>query len=238
MPEESFIRPIMLPPEVVADLTALIRYRDQVSTILEAAREIPPAASIRGFTWRVAQKGEVDASVALDVLHTLVNIRRMQRAREVDAARMVGILTASLEKYTPDEWQTEYLTKWQAASEDIVRAVESIDEDHPLFVSEKAETLAYSHQNILSSQRIITDVRPVFDKEGAKIQETIVLHTLFVEYFDGVSSPKRIALTLDSADIAELRRLCERAQGKAKATLDALRSLNPVELPEELHERS
>ncbi len=237
MPENDPIRPIRLGTEVIADLTDLISSREQLGAVVTAAASIPPAGSVLGFASRVAKSSDVDATVALNVLRTLVNIRRMQRVREVDTARMVEILTASLERHAPNEWHSEYDDAWKEACPKIVDAIESIDQDHPLHVSEKAETLAYSYQNIVSSQRIMTDVRPVFDKEANTIQEMIILHTLLVEYYDGISPPSRIALTLDSGDIAELRRLCERAERKAHTMRDTLKNFNPVELPEDIQGR-
>lgn len=238
MPENDPIRSIRLAPEVIADLTDLISSREELAAVVTAAESVPPAGSVLGFASRVAKSSDIDATVTLNVLRTLVNIRRMQRARDVDTARMVEILTASLQRYAPADWQSKHVEGWKETCPKIVDALGSIDQDHPLHVSEKAETLAYSHQNIVASQRIMTDVRPVFDKDANTIRETIVLHTLLVEYYDGISSASRIALTLDSGDIRELRGLCERAERKAHTVLDALQDFNPIELPEDVQGRN
>ncbi|NQT36685.1 MAG: hypothetical protein HQ581_04300 [Planctomycetes bacterium] len=232
MPNDEPIVPMRLSKEVVSDLTDLIKNCDHVSNIVSAMDGVLPASSIRAFVSRLTQKVEADFAIVLDVVHTLVNIRRMQRERDVDPRRMIEILTASLERYAPDEWKKEYMELWQATADATTEAILSIGDDHALFVSGKAETLAYSHQNVLTSQRIITDIRPVFDTAGEKIKETLILHTLLVEYYDSISSPKRISFTLDSADVAALRKNCQRAEGKAVATEQALESLNPVQLPE------
>jgi len=232
MPNNEPVVPIELPKQIVSDLTDLVSNRDQIHTIIAAAKTAAPASSIRAFASRVAETVDIQPTVVHDVLWTLVNIRRMQRAREVEAARMIAILTASLERHATDRWKTEYLDAWQQSTETIVAAINSIHDEHPLFISEKAETLAYSHGNILTSQRIITDIRPVFDTMGQKIKETLILHTLLIEYYDAISPPKRISLALDAADIAALRKACERAEGKAKCALEALHALNPIELPE------
>jgi hypothetical protein len=236
MPKDEVVRPIRLPEQIVSDLTDLVKNRDHIANIVGAAESVSPASSIRAFTSRVAENVDVEPSVVFDVLHTLVNIRRMQRAKSVEAERMIEILTVSLQRDASERWKEEYFQEWRDSCEAIVGAIEKIHEDHPLFVSEKAESLAYSHQNILTSQRIITDIRPVFDTAGAEIKETLILHTLLIEYYDGISAPKRIAFTLDLADIAELRKACQRAEGKAKSALHALDSLNPIELPEKLED--
>jgi len=237
MPDNDPIRPIHLKSEVIADLADLISSREQVDAVVTEAKSVPPAGSLLGFASRVARNSDVDPTVALNVLNTLVNIRRMQRARKVDTARMVEILTVSLERHAPKEWHRKHGEAWKEVCPKIVEAIESIDQDHPLHVSEKAETLAYSYQNIVSSQRIMTDVRPIFDKDANTVKETIILHSLLVEYYDGISPPSRIALTLDSGDIAELRRLCERAERKAHTILDTLEDFNPLELPEGIQGR-
>ena len=151
---------------------------------------------------------------------------------------MIAILTASLERYATDEWREKHLGHWRGSTEVIAEAITGISEDHPLLVSEKAETLAYSHQNILTSQRIITEVRPVFDTAGESIKEALILHTLLIEYYDGISGPKRISFTLDSADVAALRKGCQRAEGKTKSLKQGLKSLNPIELPEDIENSS
>lgn len=234
MSNDDSIRAVRLSDGIVSDLIDLLRNRDQIAPIIGAAAKVSPASSVDAFSSRVAEELELGVAVVREVLNTLVNIRRLQRAREAEASRMVESLTASLERYAGERWNAEYSKQWKETTQVIVEAIDSIHEEHPLLVSEKAETLAYSHQNIVTSQRIITDIRPVFDTTGTEIKETLVLHTLLIEYYDAISPPRRIALALDSADVAALRKSCERAEGKAKAALEALKSLNPVELPEKL----
>ena len=235
MSDENPVVPIRLGREIVSDLTLLIQHRDQIDRIVDAAKDVPPASSIRAFSSRVAKRiddAKVDTGVVLDVLQTLVNIPRMARRLGVERGRMIGVLTASLSRYSDEKWKERHLDGWESTSSIVASAIKSIHEGHPLFISAKAETLAYSHQNILTSQRIITDVRPVFDRDGAKIEETLILHNLLVEYSDGISPPKRVCFTLDSDDVTALRKSCERAEGKARSTREALKGLNPIDLSE------
>jgi hypothetical protein len=234
MSDDQSVVPIRLSEDMVTDLTDLVVNCGSIGEIIEAAAQVLPAPSIRAFASRVAKRTTgIEAGVVFHVLFTLVNVRRMQRARDVDSARMIVILTASLERYAPRKWRKLYLDKWKDACQTITQAVEAIRDDHPLFVSEKAETLAFSDQNILTSQRIITELRPVFDTDGDNIKETLILHTLLIEYYDGISSPRRIAFTLDSADVQALRQSCDRAERKTETSLKAVSSLNPIQLPED-----
>jgi hypothetical protein len=50
------------------------------------------------------------------------------------------------------------------------------------------------------------------------------VNTLLIDYYDGGQS-RRLEIGLDATDVADLRRISQRAEGKAVAMKEALRGL-------------
>jgi hypothetical protein len=74
-------------------------------------------------------------------------------------------------------------------------------------------------------------MRPVFDDAGESIKQTIVTHTILIDYSDGGDN-RQLQVAMDASDIAELRRLCERAEVKAASLRSVLKDMPwPVSIP-------
>ncbi len=90
-------------------------------------------------------------------------------------------------------------------------------------ITRKASDLAIDRQNILSSTRILTDIRPVFgiEKED-EIKSVIVIHNLRIEYGEGFRK-KRIYFALDNEDLKKrLKKDITKAENKEKAIIKAI----------------
>jgi hypothetical protein len=155
-------------------------------------------------------------------LWTIWNLRHVADSLQIPPAELPETLVATLEKYAPARWNKSALEEWRKTAPEVATFLEQLNPEHPLNIRRKAEQLAHLHQNVLTSARLITDVRPVFDVPAQRILEALVFHTLFIEYSDGGQESKRIAFALDADDVAQLRHLCDRAELKAatwKATM-------------------
>jgi hypothetical protein len=109
----------------------------------------------------------------------------------------------------------------------VAKVLSDIDLDHPLLLARKARELTYAHQNIFRSNRIITDLRPVFDKSGGEMKGVVLTHVLSVEYFDGVRK-QRIEFALDQNDVKALRESAARAELKTQTTREAFKGKLPL----------
>ena len=141
-----------------------------------------------------------------------------------------------LETGAPEDWKAKHLGAWKKCSGQLGDLLEAFDDDHPLLIALKAQELAYTHQNILVSSKLVTDIRPVFSSSGEELRELVVTHTLFIRYSDANQMPCIASFTVDSADVADLLSECQRAATKTKTVRDALHKFNPIVLPEQMNE--
>ena len=72
------------------------------------------------------------------------------------------------------------------------------------------------------SAKIISDVRTVFDQSGDAIQGSMVIHNLNVTYVQG-GDFKNFFVAMDSADIAKLRTVLDRADVKGSALKNSVK---------------
>lgn len=231
MPEPSNLPSIRLSTGTEQDLGRLIQHKEHISNIVIAAIGEQPAANIRGFSARLASKISLETELVDEVITALWNIKNVQRNLGVNSETIIKVLTKSLQRSASEEWQSEYLDAWKESADEIAHALDSLTDDHAIFISAKANSLAYTQQNLMVNARIITDVRPVFDTAGENILETVITHMLALRYADGSRERRLITFALDNEDLASLRRQCERAERKSQVTVEALKEFNPVILP-------
>lgn len=223
-----------LDESALEDITLLIESADAIEPVIAEAEDVGPRPSIFGISRTIATRLGLSRNHVLELLSALWSSHRLMTRRSFTPQQLVDALTQSLREQTEHEWQQEYLAKWGHASECLVRALAKMDQDHPILISQKAQSIAFAHQNILLSARLVTDVRPVFDFAGENILETIVTHTLAVEYATGHHEPSAIYLSMNSEDLERLKKECERAETKATVILESMHDLNPYTLPDTL----
>lgn len=94
-----------------------------------------------------------------------------------------------------------------------------------LGVIARAGRLSLENERSLTETRIVTDIRPIFERETPQARPTgaVIIHTLKISYRADNDS-KEFFVTLDANDVRELSEQLERADLKAgslKAVLDA-----------------
>ena len=116
-------------------------------------------------------------------------------------------------------WSEAEIKEWQALGPDF----QAIFDLEVVQLSAKALDLSYEHAELLQRARIVTDIRPVFNREATEIRSSVVSHSLLLRYDDSEGNHV-LSLALDENDIELLIRQCERALTKAgtiRARLDA-----------------
>jgi hypothetical protein len=211
-----------LDEQIVEDLLELVPFADKLIPIVSAAAEAPAGSTSTAIARVVAQKVEIPQEQADQILNILQNIGRTQGRLRFNPMQMLDIFTMNVESYAKTKGQLEILKAWQPLIGTLIEVLKQLGPDHPLSIARKADRVYYAHQHVFSEGRIITDLRPVFDEAGEKVVRMIVTHSLLIDYFDG-NLPHCLEIGLDATDLGDLRRACERAQGKAVALRDALK---------------
>ena len=95
--------------------------------------------------------------------------------------------------------------------------------------STKVEQLRTDHLSILEDAKIVTDLRPVFDKPGERPVGAIITHTLKIITHES-GEHKELYFALDGDDVLMLKRLAERALEKMASLKDFINSTNIKDL--------
>jgi hypothetical protein len=215
---------LILPQTVFEELAMIAKYSDQLKKLLASASELTPRDNLDEIAQDIAKKTRIPKDHGRLVLSGLLSLNALLVSVRSTASHLVDLIAQSLEKQATPGWRRTHLKRWKDTKAKIAEAIESIGEVEVFLVLNKEKQLTYSYQNILTEIRIINEIRPVYNKEGSNILKLVMLYSLLIDYTSGGES-KRIDFALDDADVAELKRLCERAQRKtavAKARFSEL----------------
>ena len=163
--------------------------------------------------------GQTASKVAQDVLA----LYALKRDAGISAEKLVdeltdGLAQAAALKESPS-WDGSSLSRWRELRPLLIQ----LFSQEPIDVASKAVDLAYEYANLLSSTRIVTDIRPVYDDSGDRIMAAVVSQTLRIRY-TSADGDHSISLAMDEDDLEQLRESCEKALRKALAAQDLLKT--------------
>ena len=204
---------MQLPPKVVK---ALADFRDMDpavrSSTVERIRSVGVTPDDSEFERSL--KEELSSEQATDLLRLFVFLGSVGRVTDLEPPKLVEEISASIKALPPErKWGSQELKKWQNAAPDLqaLLTLENVQ------VLAKAIDLTYhEYANVLQSVRIITDIRPIFDKSGEKLLTAIISQTLRIHYRTDEGNHS-VSISLDQEDIDGLAKSCDRAVKKAKA---------------------
>lgn len=206
--------PIMLPDEAFRDLALLAASSELLRKIASAMPQISRANGIKAVVAALEKATDTNAEKLSPVVSAVLALNGVRRNLRVEPDELIRLIDGAIGQQVGDEWKEKHLAGWRSAQEPLGSLLNA---DSHLAVLEKATHLAYAYQNILTRVRLLTDIRPVFNASGDEVRRGVLSFMLSLDYQNG-DSYQRFDFALDAEDIAELKRLCERAEKKA-ATL-------------------
>lgn len=205
---------LTIPKEHQAGLAKLVNLSSEdAQRVVSALKDVPVTNTLRHAlaerlsTLDAIAQGDADeAAESLTALYTVLahsNEPPSEMATEIaDALREIGI-----ELKFPDEVQQ--------------RLVQLLSFDS-LVVSAKAEGLMYDYENVFSSARVFTDIRPVFGLDAEELPKAgVITHMLSIHYFHGMQH-KEINIALDEVDMGNIMDAIERADKKGESLKSVL----------------
>ncbi len=219
----------MLDEAMLGDLAAILDDFDNLTAIVNSSECV--GVGLSGLGRRIATKLGLEQDRVGKLLTALIRLRRFAE-RQGSPADAIEWIAEVISERTPSEWQLAYGNKWRQHSTDLHSILEHMGGDHPISIAIKAQTLAYTHQNIFLNARLITDVRPVFSDGGTSVEEFVITHVLAIDYTDGTQNNTVLTLAMDQEDVAQLQRQCERAAVKVLTLQKSLASFPIVVMPD------
>lgn len=204
-----------LPDVAYEDLALIVGNADKLNQICESIEHTKAFLSLKKLVSNAAKMTGLDEEKVSHIISGLLQFHRIRDDRfqigdNIDD--FMGWLEKNFVEFARDQGKEELINSWKEAESKIK---EVLDESSPFGILFKATELVYSHQNLTTGIRILTDLRPVYDKEAQQILRMVITHQLVLSYNDG-SSNQRIHLAVDQDDLDDLLIQCERARAKAR----------------------
>jgi len=201
---------IQLPPEAYEDLAAVAQHSDTLAAVSKLVARLHVTLDVASVVPHVAKELSISEPDARSILHGLLNLHYLRSDLDVTGKELIDVLTKNLERSAPKAWKEQNLEPWRRG---VSAMIASLAPDGALAILQKARQLEYTHQNVLRRARMLTDVRPVFNDQADEVLNGIISHVLVLEYLED-RQVKRLHLALDTEDVSDLKKQCERAQVK------------------------
>jgi hypothetical protein len=214
-------RDLVLDKDDVTELSQIARYANNLEQIGVVTAEFQPGRNFSNLVKAVAEKTGLASRSVEAILNSLNTFVRLRAAFHLSDEELIDQITTLLESYADATESATGVERWNAAKDKLLAVLGTIGADHPIVVARKLERLAYSHQLLFSEARIITELRPVFNDAGTTILQGMIVNTLVIDFYEG-GRTRRLEIGVDSEDLAELRRVAQRAESKSKVLKESL----------------
>ena len=190
----------------------------QFEALIDAITKTPPAGSTDLFSHHVADKiSTIERAMVeriVDELFSLNFARENWGVSEAEFAKMAaGAAAAQASKKSPISDDQKNLL--------AARLARLLEIKASLNITSKAFDILTDAERVFYSAKILTDVRPVFDDQGNKIEGAVIMHNLRI-HFGQDNDHRDFFVALDTNDIKELRTVLDRAEKKAKSLEELL----------------
>lgn len=222
MPEDNSKTSRPLPDDAYQSLVLILSYADKLSKICESVEQTNNFLSMRKLAEAVAEKTGIAEEEAFDIVGSLIAFQNLRNQLNLDVDGFIEWLSEPLVDFAHEEGKEVEAEAWQ---KELTRIKEVFDEDSAFGVMSKAIELVYAHQNALIDARLLTDLRPVYDKQAKKMLRMVVTHQLVLKYSEE-NSEKKIYLAVDASDLEKLEKECKRARDKANVVSESMKDLD------------
>jgi hypothetical protein len=220
-----------IPEQQKSEIEFLVTTDDEtINVITSALLDLPPSIDIAyKIADRIVQAQKLDRQTALNIVVTLISLRRFYKEENFSNEVFVNLISTSIKQDI--EFSEEQIESFKKRLSNLLKALEGIA--FSLDIAEKASDLLIEHERIFSDSKIVTDIRPIFDSETEKkVEAAILIHTLKIQYKDSEAT-KEFYVALDSDDLDNLYEQIVIAIGNRDALAAVLRKaeiecINPI----------
>ncbi len=197
----------------VTDLTALRDLNLEVwNALVRKVDGLPPhpmlPQELREILSAAARSEVVDI-----LLRQTLSLIGMMLQINLTTDEIFAALNTALQE-APTRWDEAALKEW-AEREPLFRRILGAE---AVIGTAKAVDLSYDHAQLLRRARLLTDIRPIFNREATSITGAVISHTLRLRY-DDLDGEHSMSLALDRSDVEHLLAECKRALLKCDVAL-------------------
>ncbi|MEH1942662.1 MAG: hypothetical protein V7L01_20935 [Nostoc sp.] len=184
-----------------------------VDELIDALRQAPPSLLIEDLASIVASQVEaLTVEEVEDLIEALISLYNLRDYLEVPTNKIVERISQAVQN---DEDLPNLSGREKQEFERRLAAF--LEFDGVLSVTSKAINVMRDHERIFTGSRVLTDMRPIFERDLEKGPAAVVIvHMLKIEYAD-LEGTHEFFVALDSIDLEELRQQLDRADQKGKS---------------------
>lgn len=186
---------------------------EDFNIFVKALEDAKPTASLYSFWRQVAKNAsQISAPTIKTIVNELFSMNKSIENWNMSAKDFAKLVSDAAFSELSEEFQIN------EADRDILRdrLVRMLELKASLGLTAKASDLLTDAQHLFYTAKILTDLRPVFNEEGTKIEGAVIVHNLALHYGEGTEH-KDFFIVLDANDMEELQMVLERAEEKAEA---------------------
>lgn len=217
---------IQVPPHAWAPLQTLavapISQVEQIVTYLEAAA---PLADVEDLAEQCALATGTPLDLAQAIVTLVLNFSRLARDDESEKS-LPDAFNEGIERAEIADWDEQKQRDWNER-ELLLRPL--WQGGGTLETMSKARELLFDFQCVLRRSAVLSDVRPIYNREATGIDGALILHTLSLDYLEG-DGWRQIHLTLSPTDVETLIEQLQRAQRKQRVSQQLLSAQDVPEL--------
>ncbi len=217
---------IQVPPHAWAPLQTLtvapIAEVEQIVAYLEAAAPLP---DVEDLAEQCAQATNAPLELTQAIVTLVLNFSRLARDDESEKD-LPDAFNEGIERAEIADWNEQKQQDWNER-ELLLRPL--WQGGGTLETMSKARELLFDFQCVLRRSAVLSDVRPIYNREATGIDGALILHTLSLDYLEG-DGWRQIHLTLSPTDVQTLIEQLQRAQRKQHVSQQLLSAQKVPEL--------
>jgi hypothetical protein len=176
-----------------------------LTLLIESLEKAKPGTSPRELSKELSQNFDFGADELEMLLHLIYRVNGLKLSTELSAEEITADFLVALEKPNDESQESKHY-------KDYLSRILNISGSLPLTVL--AANLSYEREKLLSEVEIITDIRPIFDRN--QLKGMVVIHALKIEFIDNSDDGdnQTIYLALDKDDMNKLESVIKLAKSR------------------------
>ncbi len=211
------------------DLKEILEISEEGLKSLESQLlDAPPVSDVEDLAEMCSKQSSIPSNQVESVLRVLMSLNTYKRDTSKAAKEILDEVKnyLALQNDFSENWEVEYSRKWEVKSPILINLLSN---SRAIEVMSKARDVLYDFQAILLDSKVFTDIRQIFDNDASKIEGSLVIHTLSLDYIEN-REPKQIHVMLSAKDIENLISKLQRASKKASTSIENLNSTKTPDL--------
>lgn len=196
---------------------------ETATTIADALGKLP-VSSRKELIAAIERAAQLNPEEAESIVLSLYSLYMFRASAEASVADFVPVLIEAMQSSG-----VQGLAVSDSGKSALAAKLASLLGLSTLERASKIEQLKADHQTIFYDAKILTDLRPIFDKPQEPPVGAVVTHTLKIICHES-GEHKELYFALDAEDVLTLKKIAERAADKMSSLKQVLKSANIPDL--------